>query len=112
MKLTLARSAASVTGSSLGAALRARPTCLQCGVVALDRTTTFCRRCGLPYGEPPRPDANLPGCPICYQTVEDDGRIASRTHRRRLDLVSHVEEHDQFPVGDDDYLETLRIGDQ
>lgn len=89
-----------------------RPTCLQCGVVALDATTAFCRRCGLPYGEPPRADANLPSCPICYATVDDDGRIAARSGRGRLDLVEHIEEHRQYPVGDDDYLESLRVGDR
>jgi hypothetical protein len=90
----------------------ALPTCLQCGVQALDSSTTFCRRCGLPYGAPPRIDADLPSCPICYATVDDDGRIASRTGGGRLDLVSHIEEHERYPVGDDDFLETLREGDR
>lgn len=89
-----------------------RSTCLQCGVVAIDGSTTFCRRCGLPYGERPRADAGLPACPVCYRTVDDDGRIAARTGRGRLDLVGHIEEHRQFPVGDDEYLESLRVGDR
>jgi len=88
-----------------------RPTCLQCGVPAIDGTT-FCRRCGLPYGEPPRADADLPACHICYQTVDDDGRLHARSGRGRLDLVGHIEEHRQFPVGDDDFLESLRVGDR
>jgi hypothetical protein len=89
-----------------------RQTCLQCGVVALDTSTTFCRRCGLPYGAPPRANAELPTCPICYQTMEDDGRIPARSGRGRLDLVHHIDEHQQFPVGDDEYLEALRVGDR
>jgi hypothetical protein len=106
MRLGLFRPAAEERGRA-----DARPTCLQCGVVALDGSTTFCRRCGLPYGEPPRADANLPTCPVCYATTDDDGRLAARSGRGRLDLVEHIEEHRQFPVGDDEYLETLRVGD-
>ncbi len=89
-----------------------RLTCLQCGVVALEGATAFCRRCGLSFGQPPRADAELPTCPVCYASVDDDGRIASRGRHGRLDLVSHIDEHRQFPVGDDDYLESLRIGDR
>jgi hypothetical protein len=89
-----------------------RPTCLQCGIVAPDAATTFCRRCGLPYGEPPRADAELPACPVCYRSVDDDGRIAAHSGRGRLDLVGHIDEHAQFPVGDDDFLESLRFGDR
>jgi hypothetical protein len=87
--------------------------CLQCGMAAPSPDITFCRRCGLPFGAPPRSDATLPSCPICYQTVGDDGRLAShRPSLGRVDLVAHMEEHDQFPVGDDDLLESLRHGDQ
>ena len=57
-------------------------------------------------------DAELPTCPVCYHSVDADGRLAARTGGRRLDLVSHIDEHRQFPVGDDDYLETLRVGDR
>jgi hypothetical protein len=111
MKLGLFRS---VGGDAPQMAARAngRQTCLQCGVVALDSATTFCRRCGLPYGAPPRADAELPTCPVCYRTVEDDGRLPARSGRGRIDLVHHIDEHQQFPVGDDDYLESLRIGDR
>ena len=87
-------------------------TCLQCGVVAVDPTISFCRRCGLPYGEPPRPDVELPSCPVCYRSVDEDGRIPARTGRGRLDLVTHIHEHDRYPVGDDEYLESLREGDR
>jgi hypothetical protein len=90
----------------------AHPTCLQCGVVATDGATTFCRRCGLPYGAIPRAEADLPTCPVCYRGSDPDGRIASRTGRGRLDLVGHMDEHRQFPVGDDDWLESLRTGDR
>jgi hypothetical protein len=109
MRIALFRPA--TTTSDGNAAAPIRPTCLQCGVPALDGTT-FCRRCGLPYGDPPRADANLPSCPVCYLSVDDDGRIESRMGGRRLDLVTHIDEHRQFPVGDDDYLESLRVGDR
>src|SRR3954468_14179561 len=89
--------------SAVSTAMATRPTCLQCGVAAVDGSS-FCRRCGLPYGEPPRSDANLPTCPICYRSVDDDGRLPSRAGRGRLHLVAHIEEHRQFPVGDDEYL--------
>jgi hypothetical protein len=85
--------------------------CLQCGMVA-GEGVTFCRRCGVPIGAQPRADATLPTCPICYVTVDDDGRIASlRGRGGRDDLVTHMSDHDAYPVGDDDYLESLRAGD-
>ncbi len=91
----------------------ALPVCLQCGMAAPSPEITFCRRCGLPMGAAPRADVELPSCPVCYQTVGDDGRLPSlRGHHGRLDLVAHLDEHDQFPVGDDDYLESLRAGDR
>ena len=37
--------------------------CLQCGTPAARPDATFCRRCGLPYGDAPRADAELPSCP-------------------------------------------------
>ena len=89
------------------------PVCLQCGTAAPSTTMTFCRRCGLPYGAPPRVEAELPSCPTCYATVGDDGRLPSfQPARGRIDLVGHMAEHDDHPVGDDDYLETLRRGDR
>ena len=88
------------------------PVCLQCGMVAAGGQVTFCRRCGLPIGQAPRTTAVLPTCPICYASVGDDGRLPShRRERGRVDLVAHMTEHDDFPVGDDDYLESLRSGD-
>jgi hypothetical protein len=86
--------------------------CLQCGMVAAGSAVSFCRRCGLPIGSAPRAEAELPTCPTCYASVDDDGRIASlRSTTQRVDLVTHMSEHAQFPVGDDDYLESLRAGE-
>lgn len=85
--------------------------CLQCGMV-VGSDITFCRRCGLPIGAAPRFEATLPSCPVCYATVGDDGRLPSfHPVRGRVDLVAHMDEHEAFPVGDDEYLETLRSGD-
>lgn len=87
--------------------------CLQCGTPSDSARGTFCRRCGLPYGEPPRPTAELPSCPVCYRTVADDGRLPSLERPgTRVDLVRHRAEHDRHPVGDDDWLDTLRSGDK
>ena len=87
--------------------------CLQCGTPAVRDDATFCRRCGLPYGDAPRADAELPQCPICYLTVDDDGRTGSLDlPGLRVDLRHHMAEHDRHPVGDDDWLETLREGDK
>lgn len=85
--------------------------CLQCGTPATG--ASFCRRCGLPYGAPPRADAELPSCHLCYRTVEDDGRLPSLSlPGLRVDLQHHLAEHDRHPVGDDEYLESLRVGDR
>ncbi len=87
--------------------------CLQCGTPSDQGRGTFCRRCGLPYGQPPRTTAELPVCPICYQAVDDDGRLASLDRTGlRVDLVRHQAEHDRHPVGDDEWLESLRQGDR
>jgi len=87
--------------------------CLQCGTPSEQGRGTFCRRCGLPFGEAPRPDVELPSCPVCYTTVDHDGRLPSREHSAlRVDLVRHQAEHDRHPVGDDEWLESLRLGDQ
>lgn len=86
--------------------------CLQCGMIAAGTDIAFCRRCGLPIGDAPRADAELPTCPDCYATVDDDGRLASLGRATsRVDLVAHMAEHDQHPVGDDEFLESLRAGD-
>jgi hypothetical protein len=87
--------------------------CLQCGTTANGAGAKVCRRCGLRFGADPPATAKLPTCPICYVTTDDDGRLLSlRGDGRRLDLHSHMEEHDRYPVGDDEWLETLRRGDR
>jgi hypothetical protein len=86
--------------------------CLQCGTPSDQGRGAFCRRCGLPYGEPPRAEAELPSCPVCYRVVDDDGRLPSLDRSGvRVDLVGHQAEHDRHPVGDDDWLESLREGE-
>jgi hypothetical protein len=50
---------------------------------------------------------------VCYREADPDGRFASQARPGfRLDVNAHVVEHDRFPVGDDDWLETLRVGDR
>lgn len=86
--------------------------CLQCGTTANGPVARVCRRCGLRFGDEPRAEGRLPSCPVCYVTVDDDGRTLSlRDRTRRVHLVAHIEEHDEYPVGDDEWLETLRRGD-
>jgi hypothetical protein len=85
--------------------------CLQCGTPASN--APFCRRCGLPYGAPPRADAALPSCPVCYESAADDGLLASLDRPgTRVDLQHHLREHDLHPVGDDELLESMREGDR
>ncbi len=89
------------------------PVCLQCGTRSAGAAGRFCRRCGLPFGRPPREEVELISCPVCYRSVDDDGRIQSAADpRRRLDMVAHLAEHEQFPVGDDELLERMREGDR
>lgn len=86
--------------------------CLQCGAVA-PAGVSFCRRCGIPFGAPPRADAQLPECPVCYQEAADDGLLPSLAqHGRRVPISLHLSEHERFPVGDDEFLESLREGDR
>lgn len=86
--------------------------CLECGTTSNGRGVV-CRRCGLRFGDEPRRTAKLPTCPICYVTTDDDGLIASPAgDGRRMDLVSHMSAHDRHPVGDDEWLESLRRGDR
>lgn len=87
--------------------------CLQCGAVGSRRGAQICRRCGVPYGEPPPAFATLASCPVCYRTTDDDGRLPSMARQGvRLDINSHIDEHERFPVGDDAWLETLRVHDR
>lgn len=85
--------------------------CLSCGTPARSAASTFCGRCSLPFGAPPPGHVELPACPVCYRSAGDDGRFPSAAlPGLRHDLPRHVAEHDQHPVGNDDYLETLREG--
>ena len=87
--------------------------CRQCGILARSPAATVCARCGLVYGVPPRATAELPSCPVCYRTVDPDGRLVSLDGPlRRVDLQAHIVEHDRHPVGDDEWLDTLREGDR
>ena len=87
--------------------------CLQCGTPSDRGRGSFCRRCGLPFGQTPSRTVELPTCPVCYRTVDDDGRLPSLDRSSlRVDLVRHREEHGRHPVGDDDWLESLRTGDR
>ena len=87
--------------------------CLQCGTTSNTGRAVVCRRCGLRFGDEPRRNAELPTCPICYVTVDDDGLTPSYHNRlKRISLVAHMDEHGEFPPGDDDWLSTLRRGDQ
>lgn len=96
-----------------GGTTTAGPVCLQCGTPAARVGATTCRRCGLPYGAPPRAEGNLATCPVCYTTTGEDGRLPSQADPAlRLDLVRHIAEHDRYPVGDDEWLESLRRGDR
>jgi hypothetical protein len=94
-------------------AIEPLPVCLQCGTVARRPGVAVCGRCGLPFGAPPRDDAALPACTVCYREVDRDGLIASpHQPARRVSLVAHIHEHDRAGVGDDDLLESLREGDR
>jgi hypothetical protein len=87
--------------------------CLQCGTPAHHARASRCRRCGLAYGEPPRATGSLATCPICYRVTDEDGMLRSLANgARRLNLLDHVAEHEAYPVGDDEYLESLRRGDR
>ncbi len=88
-------------------------TCLQCGLVATRAAARMCRRCGLPFGDAPPSSARLAECPVCYRETDPDGRLVSMARpARRLDINEHVAEHDRFPVGDDAFLETLRVNER
>jgi hypothetical protein len=87
--------------------------CLQCGTVATRAAVAMCRRCGLRFGDAPPASAKLAECPVCYRATDADGRLPSMVHRGfRVDINAHVEEHDRFPVGDDAWLDTLRVHDR
>lgn len=94
-------------------AIEPLPVCLQCGSAAARPGITFCRRCGLPFGDAPRADAELPTCPICYRTAGPDGLLPSPLSTgHRVSLAVHQRDHDRAPVGDDEWLESLREGER
>ena len=100
-------------GLTRSAVAPTRQSCRQCGALQPTGSVTFCRRCGIPYGSAPSAEARLPSCPICYRTVDDAGLLASLAGSpRRLAIADHIVEHERHPVGDDDWLETLRVGDR
>jgi hypothetical protein len=89
------------------------PFCQRCGTQAKAIGTSFCRRCGLPYNVPPveiDEDLGLAECPICYDRADRNGTF--RGAMGRTTYEQHAFAHDAKPVGDDDYLESLREGDQ
>ena len=87
--------------------------CRQCGRRPNRPDATVCARCGIPFGTAPRLDVALPTCPICYATVADDGLLPSLAAAgRHVPIAEHIAEHDRYPVGDDEWLETLRAGDR
>lgn len=52
-------------------------------------------------------------CPVCYRTVGDDGLLPSLSgNGRGVPILEHIGEHDRHPVGDDEWLESLRSGDR
>jgi hypothetical protein len=100
-------------GLTRSAAARTIQSCRQCGAFQPSGSVTFCRRCGIPFGDAPSAEARLPSCPVCYLTVDDAGLLASLAGSpRRLPIADHLVEHERYPVGDDDWLETLRVGDR
>ena len=86
--------------------------CLRCGFASAN-SAPFCRRCGLPFGAAPvAVEGDFPPeCPVCYVAVGRDGMFPDGRGGRTT-YERHAYEHEQHPVGDDDYLETLRSGDE
>ncbi len=87
-------------------------TCQRCGYSAAT-TAGFCRRCGLPYGAAPAVvAADAPAeCPVCYARADRAGMYPAPGGGRTT-YERHAYDHEQRPVGDDDWLETLRDGDE
>jgi hypothetical protein len=89
---------------------------------------TACLQCGTPAGRTPHPRSvagagcrtaiprerrRAAGLPHLLPAVDDDGRLASLdVAGLRVDLHRHLAEHDRHPVGDDEWLESLRLGDR
>jgi hypothetical protein len=86
-------------------------TCQRCGYSSAT-AAGFCRRCGLPYGAAPAVVAeDAPAeCPVCYAKADRSGMYPAPGGGRTT-YERHAYDHEQRPVGDDDWLETLRDGD-
>jgi hypothetical protein len=86
--------------------------CQRCGYASAG-PAAFCRRCGLPFGAAPQVEAqDGPGeCPVCYAHA-DRGGLFPAPGGGRTSYERHAYDHEVRPVGDDDWLETLRDGDQ
>jgi hypothetical protein len=85
--------------------------CLRCGYASTG-PAAFCRRCGLPFGAAPQVEAgDGPGeCPVCYARADRSGLFPAPGGRTSYER--HAYDHEVRPVGDDDWLETLRGGDE
>lgn len=85
--------------------------CRRCGFTTIG-TAAFCRRCGLPFGAAPQIEMEgVPGeCPVCYARA-DRGGLYPAPPGGRTTYERHAYDHELRPVGDDDWLETLRDGD-
>lgn len=86
--------------------------CHRCGYSAVT-AGSYCRRCGLPYGAAPAvvADDGPAECPVCY-TRADRGGLYPAPGGGRTTYERHARDHELRPVGDDDWLETLRDGDE
>ncbi len=86
--------------------------CQRCGYSAVT-AGSYCRRCGLPYGANPAVigDDGPPECPVCYARG-DRGGLYPAPGGGRTTYERHARDHELRPVGDDDWLETLRDGDE
>lgn len=88
--------------------------CLRCGYLPRNPEQRFCRRCGLSFHSVPDPlFQEMPECQICYCRAEEDGRFPSAAQPwLRLGFLEHRLEHENFPVGDEEWLESLREMDR
>jgi hypothetical protein len=102
-----------LTRSAPATGLASASSCRQCGAAQPNPSVTFCRRCGIPFGAAPSAEARLPSCPVCYQTVDDLGLLPPLGGLGpRRPISDHLADHERYPVGDDDWLESLRVGDR
>ncbi len=104
---TSERATAAVSAGAAGGRV-----CQRCGF-ASPTAAPFCRRCGLPFGAAPIVEAAdwPPECPVCYAQPGRDGSFPAAGGARTT-YEQHAYHHERHPVGDDDYLESLRDGDE